>query len=82
MNDIIYFFEKLGFSYNPQDIEKEYFYMNRFLNDTFQIDAQGNEKQIEIRLIGKKHVKDFKRYDKFKKEGIIQKILEWELNCK
>lgn len=77
MKYIISFFEKLGFSFQLHDINKEYFYMNKWLNDFIQIDAQGNENHIEIRLIGE-DVKEYERYDTFNEDKIFQKISNWE----
>ena len=78
MKQIISFFEKLGFSFHQEDITKEHFYMNKWLNDVEQIDAQGNENHIEVRLIGRKYVEDYKRYDYFSEDEIFQKISDWE----
>jgi len=78
MNHIISFFKELGFSLNEANSNDRHFYMNKWLNSVEQMDAQGDEDHITIRLIGKKHVEEEENYNVFDKDSILQKIKEWD----
>jgi len=84
MKQVISFFENLGFTIFENATKENPFYMNKALNQTDQIDAQGfidsrgNVYNIGIRLIGEKYVEDYKDYEKFDEIAISRQILQWE----
>jgi hypothetical protein len=77
MNEAIKLLETLGFTLIEVNSDTNSFYMNKFISDVYQIDAQGSGdcEIIRIRLIGKKHVEDYKDCGL---ETMVNKIKEWE----
>ena len=77
MKEVIEFFESIGFKVAESNTYEDNFYMYNFLNQVEQIDVQGNENRISMRLILRHGVQEDVTYS-FDKDIILNKISEWK----
>ena len=77
MNEVIDFFKGLGFKVSESNTNDFHFYMNLWINDVGQIDAQGDSETVSMRLIGREPY-DHADFLASNKEGIIKKIEDWK----
>lgn len=77
MKEVIEFFESIGFKVSESNTSEDHFYMYNFLNQVEQIDVQGNENRISMRLILRHGVQEDVTYS-FDKDIILNKISEWK----